>query len=81
MQLGSVDRVESISPELFRKQYYDPLKPLVISGLAKKWPAYSKWNWDFFKAVMGDQEVGVYNNVKSDAHTPINTAYEIQRLY
>ncbi len=74
MQLRSVDRVETISPEDFRKNYYTPLKPLVIKGLAKKWPAYSKWNWDFFKAVVGDVEVGVYNNVKSDAYTPINTA-------
>ena len=74
MQLRSVDRVESISPEVFRRNYYRPLKPLVIAGLAKKWPAYNKWNWDFFKAVIGDQKIGIYNNAKSDAYTPINTA-------
>jgi len=74
MKLRSVDRVENISPDLFRKDYYEPLKPLVITGLAKKWPAFTKWNWDFLKAVIGDQEVGVYNNAKSDAYTPINTA-------
>ena len=56
MQLRSVDRVESISPEVFKRNYYRPLKPLVITGLAKKWPAYNKWNWDFFKAVVGDHE-------------------------
>jgi Cupin-like domain len=74
MQLRSVDRVDDISPEDFKKNYYDPLKPIVINGIAKKWPAYSKWNWDFFKSVVGNQEVGIYNNVKSDAHTPVNTA-------
>jgi hypothetical protein len=74
MQLRSVDRVDDISPEDFKKYYYDPLKPIVINGIAKKWPAYSKWNWDFFKSVVGNQEVGIYNNVKSDAHTPVNTA-------
>ncbi len=58
MQLRTVDRVDDISPEDFKKNYYDPLRPLVIKGLAKKWPAYSKWNWDFFKAVVGNQEVG-----------------------
>jgi Cupin-like domain len=74
MQLRSVDRVDDISPEDFKRNYYDPLKPIVINGIAKKWPAYSKWNWDFFKSVVGNQEVGIYNNVKSDAHTPVNTA-------
>ncbi|MDP9041241.1 MAG: cupin-like domain-containing protein, partial [Bacteroidota bacterium] len=63
MQLTTVDRVESISPDVFKKNYFDPLRPLVISDLAKNWPAYTKWNWDFFKAVVGGMEVGVYNNV------------------
>ena len=74
MLLKPVDRVETIDPADFRENYYDPLRPLIITGLAKTWPAYHKWNWDFFKAVVGDVKVGVYNNVKSDAYTPVNTA-------
>jgi len=49
-------------------------KPLIITGLAKQWPAYDKWNWDYLKKVVGNVKVGLYNNVKSDAYTPINTA-------
>lgn len=74
MQLKPVDTVESISPEDFKSKYYNAMKPLVIKGLAKKWPAYSKWNWDYFIDTVGDKEVGVYNNIKSDSYTPINTA-------
>jgi hypothetical protein len=74
MQLQSVDTVENISPEDFNKNYYTPQKPLVITGLAKQWPAYQKWNWEYFKEIVGDKKVGLYNNVKSDAYTPINTA-------
>jgi Cupin-like domain len=74
MVLQTVDRTDDISPADFKKYYYDPLKPLIITGLAKNWPAYDKWNWDFFKAMVGDVKVGVYNNVKSDAYTPINKA-------
>jgi hypothetical protein len=74
MLLADVDRVESISPADFKQNYYDPMRPLVITGLAKKWKAYDKWNWDYFKEIVGDKEVGIYNNVKSDAYTPINTA-------
>ncbi|HVM87287.1 MAG TPA: cupin-like domain-containing protein [Puia sp.] len=74
MQLQVVEKVESISPDDFKHNYYHPMKPLVISGLAKQWPAYTKWNWGYFKSIVGNVDVGVYNNIKSDAYTPINTA-------
>ena len=74
MELKEIDKVENISPEDFKKNYYDTMKPLIITGLAKQWPAYDKWNWDYFKQIVGDVKVGLYNNIKSDAYTPINTA-------
>ena len=74
MHLQPVDTVENISPEDFKENYYNASKPLIIKGLSKKWPAYKKWNWDYFIDVVGEQEVGVYNNIKSDSYTPINTA-------
>ncbi len=45
-----------------------------MKDLAKQWPAYDKWNWDYFKQIVGDKQVGIYNNIKSDAYTPINKA-------
>jgi hypothetical protein len=80
MQLQAVDRVETISGEEFRERYYSPMKPLVIRGLSHGWPAYEKWNWDFFQSLVGDVQVGVYNNVKSDAYTPINTADDYMKF-
>ncbi len=74
MRLKQVDVVEQIDPQDFKQKYYDPKIPVVIKGLAKQWPAFKKWNWDFFIDTVGDKEVGVYNNVKSDSYTPINTA-------
>ncbi len=74
MQLQAIDTVDHISPETFKENYYRPMKPLVIKDVAKSWPAYTKWNWDYFIDIVGQTEVGVYNNVKSDAYTPINTA-------
>lgn len=74
MQLQAVPVVETIDPQVFRNEFYVPQKPVVIKSLAKSWPAYTKWNWDFFKQRVGDQKVALYNNIKSDAYTPINTA-------
>ncbi|MGC4101222.1 cupin-like domain-containing protein [Ferruginibacter sp.] len=74
MQLQAVDTVDTISAEDFKNKYYKTMKPVVIKNLSKDWPAYKKWTWDYFIDIVGDKEVGVYNNVKSDAYTPINTA-------
>ena len=74
MELQQIDRVSEISQEDFKKNYYSQMKPLIITEMAKKWPAYEKWNWDYFEKIVGNVRVGLYNNVKSDAYTPINTA-------
>lgn len=74
MRLQPVDRVDTISGEDFQQHYYKPMKPVVINNLAKGWPAYTKWDWAYFKQIVGNKRVGLYNNVKSDAYTPINTA-------
>lgn len=74
MHLQPVDVVDTISPEAFRQKYYLPQHPVIIKDLSKNWPAHNKWTWDYFKKVVGDKRVGIYNNVKSDAYTPINRA-------
>ena len=74
MQLQAVPTFDEIDPQVFQKQFYELQKPVVIKNLAKQWPAYSKWNWKYFKDLVGSQRVGLYNNIKSDAYTPINTA-------
>jgi len=74
MQLKPVTVVDDILPEDFKRNYFSTNTPVVIKNFAKKWPAYSKWSWDYFKEIVGDKKVGIYNNVKSDAYTPINKA-------
>ncbi|MDB5232877.1 MAG: cupin metalloenzyme-like protein [Chitinophagaceae bacterium] len=74
MLLQKVEVLQSLTPKEFKTKYYDTHTPVVIRDFAKKWPAYSKWNWDYFKEVVGDKQIGIYNNIKSDAYTPINKA-------
>lgn len=74
MHLQPVDVVPGISAEDFKKKYFDTQVPVVIKDLSKSWVAYNKWNWDYFKDIVGDKKVGIYNNVKSDAYTPVNKA-------
>lgn len=74
MQIQSIDRVDSISPEDFKTQYYEPRKPLIITGLSKDWLAYNKWTWDYFKSIVGGQTVGVYDNTRAGAKVLVNGA-------
>jgi len=74
MRLRPVTTVDSIEPSDFKKHFYQPGVPIVIKDLSKDWPATNKWNWDYFKQLVGEQKVPLYNNVKSDAYTPVNKA-------
>lgn len=74
MKLKNVDVVDNIDGKDFQEKYYRPKLPVVIRDLSKSWPAYQKWNWDYFKEIVGDKKVGIFNNVKSDAYTPVNKA-------
>ncbi len=74
MYLRPVDVVSNISGEEFKEKYFDTQVPVIIKDLVKDWSAYTKWNWDYFKEIVGDKKVGIYNNVKSDAYTPVNKA-------
>ncbi|MFN4286570.1 MAG: cupin-like domain-containing protein [Lacibacter sp.] len=73
MQLQPVERVTSLTPEAFQHYYRNNI-PVVITDLSSHWPAKEKWTWDYLKQVAGHKRVGIYNNVKSDAYTPVNTA-------
>lgn len=74
MQLRPLTVVDSISPDEFKAEFYDTNMPVVIRNLSHDWPAYTKWNWNYFKELVGDKKVPLYNNVKSDAYTPVNKA-------
>ncbi len=74
MQLIPIDRVANISPEDFRRNYLLPKKPLIITELSKGWPAYKRWNWEYFKELVGGVQVGVYNNIRAGAKVPVNGA-------
>lgn len=60
-----IDRYEvgEITAEQFRKKYMLPNKPVVIRGLLKGEPAYTKWTMDYFRKELGDLEVGIFDDI------------------
>src|SRR5688572_24316187 len=76
MHLKPIEKIGTISDKEFRQRYYKPGIPVVLTDLARQWPAIDKWDWDYFKRIVGHKQVGIYNNIKSDAYTPVNKADE-----
>src|ERR1700722_10047792 len=52
----AIDRHDwaELGAERYRREYMDPLKPVVISGAFEHWPARQKWTLDFFRRHYGD---------------------------
>ena len=42
---------EKITQKEFELNYLKPQQPVILRGLWKQFPAYSKWNYDFFKTI------------------------------
>ena len=49
MHLKPVTVVDDLSPADFKRDFFQSNTPVVIKNFAKQWPAYTKWNWDYFK--------------------------------
>lgn len=72
--LKPIDIVENITKEEFEEKYLKPRKPVVLKNMGRKWPAYQKWNLDYMKEMVGNVEVPLYDPLKADPATPINTS-------
>lgn len=62
METSTIEVVNSISDEAFRKHYLLRQKPLLIKGLTQKAPAGKKWTLDYISKVCGDVTVDLYDN-------------------
>ncbi|MBC7696023.1 MAG: cupin-like domain-containing protein [Burkholderiales bacterium] len=61
LSLG-IDAVENIDIEKFNHCYFNTQKPLVIKGLSKDTSAGVKWSIEYFKEIVGNVMVDVYDN-------------------
>ncbi len=62
MQLKEIDRIPFTDKKAFINHYVKPKKPVVFTNLSKNWPAYKKWNLDYFAEIAGNIEVPLYDS-------------------
>lgn len=53
MNVKPIERIENPSVEEFQQNFVIPNKPVIISGIAKHWPACSLWKPETFKTMFG----------------------------
>ncbi|TYA52134.1 cupin-like domain-containing protein [Formosa maritima] len=75
LNLQDIPRVKTISKEDFNKHYYKPQKPVVIEHFIEHWPAFSKWNLEYFKAIAGEKIVSLYDDRPVSCDDGFNAAH------
>jgi len=61
-----VSRESNLSSERFLKDYYSVNKPVIITDVVNRWPAFSKWDLDFLSNLLGNELV-TYQHRKNPA--------------
>lgn len=61
LDLQNIPRRKNLSKEDFLREYFVPKKPVVIENLAENWPAYKKWDFEYFRETAGDVVVPLYD--------------------
>ena len=80
LNLQEVPRVKTISKEVFIKHYFKPQKPVVIERCIEDWPAFSKWNLEYIKAVAGNKIVPLYDDRPVDYKDGFNQPHTSMKM-
>ncbi len=63
MRLSPVQKLKNISTQDFLNLYMKPAKPVIMKDFVDpESPAFTKWNYDYFKEIAGDNKVNIYGS-------------------
>ena len=61
MKLQPVERISGVAPNDFVKNYFNKSQPVILKDFISKDSAcWSKWSYDYFKEIAGDERINVY---------------------
>lgn len=80
LQLQDIPRIKTITKEEFITHFFKPQKPVVIEQFINDWPAYSKWNLDYMKAIAGDKIVPLYDDRPVDYKDGFNEPHAKMKM-
>ncbi|MDO5978640.1 cupin-like domain-containing protein [Flavivirga spongiicola] len=80
LNLQDIPRVKAITKADFLKYYFNPQKPVVIENLIEDWPAYTKWNLDYMKAIAGNITIPLYDDRPVDYKDGFNEPHAKMKM-
>lgn len=80
MNLTQIERVKTITKEDFYNNYVKKQKPVVVEQLINDWPAFSKWDLNYIKAVAGDKIVPLYDDRPVSHKEGFNEAHKKMKM-
>ncbi|GAA3600301.1 cupin-like domain-containing protein [Flavivirga amylovorans] len=80
LNLQDIPRVKTITKADFLKHYFNPQKPIVIEQFIKDWPAYTKWNLDYMKAIAGNIIIPLYDDRPVDYKDGFNEPHAKMKM-
>ena len=61
-----IERVHAPTREAFERDFVHRGKPVIVTGVADRWPAFGKWSAQYLKATAGDAPVVVRYDAAAD---------------
>ena len=80
LNLQDIPRVKTITKADFLEHYFIPQKPVVIECFIEDWPAYTKWNLDYMKAIGGHLTIPLYDDRPVDYKDGFNEPHAKMKL-
>jgi hypothetical protein len=75
VKLEPITELERIDGDAFVEDFVRPGRPLLIrGGISREWPAYDRWNYDYFKRTVGDTTIPVFDS-QPESGVPAPDAY------
>jgi ribosomal protein L16 Arg81 hydroxylase len=76
-----IDEVEGISVAEFKRHFQQQLKPCVIRGGVKHWPAVGKWNLDYLARAIRPKSIRLKNNQSGQRDYQFPAHIEALKVY
>jgi len=80
LKLVDIPRVKTLTKEEFIARFFKPQRPVVIERFVEDWPAYSKWNLEYMRAVAGDITVPLYDDRPVDHKDGFNEPHATMKM-
>jgi hypothetical protein len=73
IEFQPVPRLHCPDPALLARDFLGPEQPVIVTGVADQWPAFSRWTADYLRVALGSQPVPVSESAGGDYFDPNDT--------